>query len=112
MNVKKEYITNNVFNSQKFLNSFDDEEYKLFFEKIINIEAFEFFISSMKYLDNSLSRQFNLIYNYADKKLKGKVKEIKYYNYSLIVPKKLKNENNTYEKDNYILSLFENYNEI
>ena len=66
----------------------------------------------MKYLDNSLSRQFNLIYNYADKKLKGKVKEIKYYNYSLIVPKKLKNENNTYEKDNYILSLFENYNEI
>ena len=112
MNVKKEYITNNVFNSQKFLNSFDDEEYKLFFEKIINTEAFEFFISSMKYLDNSLSRQFNLIYNYADKKLKGKVKEIKYYNYSLIVPKKLKNENNTYEKDNYILSLMKIYNEI
>ena len=63
----------------------------------------------MKYLDNSLSRQFNLIYNYGDKKLKGKVKEIKYYYYSLIVPKKLKNENNTYEKDNYILSLFEKH---
>ncbi|MBQ1779980.1 MAG: hypothetical protein II001_00925, partial [Bacteroidales bacterium] len=71
MNVKKEYITNNVFNSQKFLNSFDDEEYKLFFEKIINTVAFEYFLQSMKYLDNSLSRQFNLIYNYADKKLKG-----------------------------------------
>ena len=112
MNIKKEYITNNVFNSQKFLNSFDEEEYKLFFEKIINTQAFEYFLSSMKYLDNSLSRQFNLIYNYADKKLKGKVKEIKYYNYTFNIPKKLKYSNNTDEKDNNILSIFQNYNEI
>ena len=112
MNVKKEYITNNVFNSQKFLNSLVDEEYKLFFEKIINTVAFEFFIGSMKYLDNSLSRQFNLIYNYADKKLKGKVKEIKYYHYSFLIPKKLNNSNNLNEKDKYISSLFENYNEL
>ena len=112
MNIKKEYITNNVFNSQKFLNSFDDEEYKLFFEKIINTLAFEYFVQSMKYLDNSLSRQFNLIYNYADKKLKGKVKEIKYYNYSFNIPKKLKNENELYQKDQYVSSLFDNYNEI
>ena len=112
MNIKKEYITNNVFNSQKFLNSFDEEEYKLFFEKIINTQAFEYFLSSMKYLDNSLSRQFNLIYNYADKKLKGKVKEIKYYNYTFNIPKKLKDSNNINEKDNNILSIFQNYNEI
>ena len=112
MNIKKEYITNNVFNSQKFLNSFDEEEYKLFFEKIINTQAFEYFLSSMKYLDNSLSRQFNLIYNYADKKLKGKVKEIKYYNYTFNIPKKLKDSNNINEKDNNILSIFKNYNEI
>ena len=112
MNIKKEYITNNIFVSQKFLNSFVDEEYKLFFEKIINTQAFEYFLSSMKYLDNSLSRQFNLIYNYADKKLKGKVKEIKYYNYSLNLPKKLKNSNNSNEKDNHISSMFQNYNDI
>ena len=112
MNVKKEYITNNVFNSQKFLNSLVDEEYKLFFEKIINTLAFEYFIGSMKYLDNSLSRQFNLIYNYADRKHKGKVKDIKYYNYSFSIPKKLKISNNEYEKDNYISFLFENYNEL
>ena len=112
MDIKKNYITNNVFNSQKFLNSFDDEEYKLFFEKIINTLAFEYFLSSMKYLDNSLSRQFNLIYNYADKKMKGKLKEIKYYSYSFIVPKKLKNSVGSNEKDNYIISLFENYNKI
>ena len=112
MNIKKEYITNNIFVTQKFLNSFVDEEYKLFFEKIINTQAFEYFLSSMKYLDNSLSRQFNLIYNYADKKLKGKVKEIKYYNYSLNLPKKLKNSNNSNEKDNHISSMFQNYNDI
>ena len=112
MNVKKEYITNNVFNSLKFLDSFDDEEYKLFFEKIINTVAFEYFISSMKYLDNSLSRQFNLIYNHSDKKMKGQAKEIKYYNYSYTIPKKLKNNNETDEKDNFISSLFDNYNEI
>ena len=111
MNIKKEYITNNIFNSQKFLNSFDDEEYKLFFEKIINTVAFEFFLSSMKYLDNSLSRQFNLIYNYADKKLKGKVKEVKYFNYSFSLRRKFK-LNKSNEKDTYIKSLFENYNEI
>ena len=74
--------------------------------------AFEYFIGSMKYLDNSLSRQFNLIYNYADKKLKGKVKDIKYYNYSFLIPKKIDNSNNEKEKNNYISSLFENYNEL
>ena len=100
MNIKKEYITNNVFKSQKFLNSFDEEEYKLFFEKIINTQAFEYFLSSMKYLDNSLSRQFNLIYNYADKKLKGKVKELKYYNYTFSVPKNFRNSSQTSNNNN------------
>ena len=113
INIKKDYITNNVFNSQKFLNSFDDEEYKLFFEKIINTVAFDFFISSMKYLDNSLARQFKIIYVHSDKKLKGKIKEIKYFNYSYNIPKKLKIINdNVNEKDSYALSLLENYNEI
>ena len=112
INIKKEYITNNIFNSEKFLNSFDDEEYKLFFEKIINTEAFEYFISSMKYLDNSLEKQFKLVCMHADKKLKGKGKEIKYYNYYYNIPKKIKISNNINEKDNYISSLFDNYNEI
>ena len=61
MEIKKEYKETHVFESQKFLDSFDDEEYKLFFEKIIITSAFDYFISSMKFLDNSLSMQFNLV---------------------------------------------------
>ena len=116
MNLKKEYIINGVFNSQKFLDSFDEEEYKLFFEKIIVTSAFDYFISSMKYLDNSLSFRFNLIYNYADNKLKGKIRNINYYNYILNVPKKLINNyiyiNEDEQDDNYISSMIDNYNKI
>ena len=35
----KDYIKNNNFNSQKFLNSFKNEEYKLFFNIIIKTAA-------------------------------------------------------------------------
>ena len=87
MNIKNYYVRNEVFESQAFLDSFDDEEYKLFFEKLIVTLAFDFFISSMKYLDNSLSMRFNLIYNFADTRLKGKAKNISYYKYSLSIPK-------------------------
>ena len=119
MNVKNYYVRNEVFESQAFLDSFDDEEYKLFFEKLIVTLAFDFFISSMKYLDNSLSMRFNLIYNFADTRLKGKAKNIKYYKYSLTIPKKLNSSENTEDintlikiKDKDISLIFDNYNEI
>ena len=121
MNIKKYYIIKNVFESQKFLDSFDDEEYKLFFEKIIVTSAFDYFISSIKFLDNSLSTQFNLIYNFADTRLKGKSKKINYYNYSLSIPKKLKSPENTDDinlliklnnNNKNVSEIFDNYNEI
>ena len=77
-NIKKDYIINNVFNVQNFLNSFDQEEYKLFFEKIVKTLAFDNFISSMKYLDDSASRKFNLICkSNSNKKLKENIKNSK-----------------------------------
>ena len=100
INIKKEYITNKVFNSQNFLNSFQQEEYKLFFEKIINTLAFENFISSMKYLDDSASRKFNLICkNSSNKKMKENLKQSKYYRYSFNIPKDI----NKYFKQGNIL---------
>ena len=108
-NIKKEYITNNVFNSQNFLNSFDQEEYKLFFEKIISTLAFENFISSMKYMDNSASRKFYLICkNNSNPKIKDKNKQSKYYKYSFNIPKKLTKFCNT--KD--FQELYDDYNEV
>ena len=108
-NIKKEYITNNVFNSQNFLNSFDQEEYKLFFEKIINTLAFENFISSMKYLDYSASRRFILICKKnSNKKLKENNKQLKYYKYSFNIPKKIEKFFNV--KD--FQEIYDDYNEI
>ena len=108
-NIKKDYITNNVFNSQNFLNSFDIEEYKLFFEKIINTLAFENFISSMKYMDNSASRKFNLICrNNSNRKIKEKNKQTEYYKYSFNIPKKIEKFCNN--KD--FQELYDDYNEI
>ena len=120
MDIKKDYIINDVFDSQKFLDSFDEEEYKLFFEKIIVTSAFDYFISSMKFLDNSLSMKFNLIYYFAISKLKGKANKIIYNEYTLTIPKKLElieNENVIHNeffeiKEQNLSFLFDNYNEI
>ena len=118
MDIKNQYIINNVFESQLFLNSFVDEEYKLFFEKIIFTSAFDYFISSMKFLDNSLSMKFNLIYYSSNYRIKGKVPKINYYKYTFTIPKKLKliedeEENELFKiKIQNISFLFDNYNEI
>ena len=107
-NIKKDYIINNVFNIQNFLNSFDQEDYKLFFEKIVKTLAFDNFISSMKYLDDSASRKFNLICkNNSEKKIKEK-KNSKYYKYSFTIPKKLDKIFNLKE----IQDIYDEYNEI
>ena len=107
-NIKKDYIINNVFNIQNFLNSFDQEDYKLFFEKIVKTLAFDNFISSMKYLDDSASRKFNLICkNNSEKKIKEK-KKSKYYKYSFTIPKKLDKIFNLKE----IQDIYDEYNEI
>ena len=108
-NIKKDYIINNIFNSQNFLNSFEQEEYKLFFEKIINTLAFENFIISMKYLDDSASRKFGLICkNSIDKKMKDNIKQSKYYNYSFTIPKKI----NKYFNVKEIQDTYDEYTEI
>ena len=108
-NIKKDYIINNIFNSQNFLNSFEQEEYKLFFEKIINTLAFENFISSMKYLDDSASRKFNLICRRGNnKKMKDNIIQSKYYSYSFTIPKKIHNFFNLKE----IKDIYDEYNEI
>ena len=108
-NFKKEYIINNIFNSQNFLNSFEQEEYKLFFEKIINTLAFENFILSMKFLDDSASRKFNLICkNISNKKYKEKAQKAKYYKYSFTIPKKINKLFNI--KD--FQETYDDYNEI
>ena len=107
-NIKKDYIINNVFNIQNFLNSFDQEDYKLFFEKIVKTLAFDNFISSMKYLDDSASRKFNLICkNNSEKKIKEK-KNSKYYKYSFTIPKKLDKIFNLKEMQD----IYDEYNEI
>ena len=108
-NIKKDYIINNVFNVQNFLNSFDQEEYKLFFEKIVKTLAFDNFISSMKYLDDSASRKFNLICkSNSNKKLKENIKNSKYYKYSFTIPKKIDRLFNLKE----IQDIYDEYNEI
>ena len=108
-NIKKDYITNKVFNSQNFLNSFEQEEYKLFFEKIINTLAFENFISSMKYLDDSASRKFNLICkNNSNKKIKESLKQSKYYRYSFNIPENISKYFNV--KD--LNEIYDDYSEI
>ena len=108
-NFKKEYIVNNVFNSQNFLNSFEQDEYKSFFEKIINTLAFENFIISMKYLDDSASRKFNLICkNGSNKAMKENTKKYKYYKYTFTIPKKI----NIFFNMNEIKDTYDEYNEI
>ena len=108
-NFKKECVINNIFHSQNFLNSFDEEEYKSFFEKIINTLAFENFILSMKYLDDSASRKFNLICKKnSNKKTKENIKKEKYYKYSFTIPKKINKFFNVKE----FQEAYDEYNEI
>ena len=108
-NFKNEYISGNIFNSQKFLNSIKDMDYKFFFEKLINTLIFEDFILSLQYYDDSFSRQFNNICNLNEKKLNLYDKKNKYYIYELKTKKVLKdNPINKKEK----LDFIRDYNEI
>ena len=97
-NIKKDYFVHNVFDGKKFLNSFDDKEYYHFFKKFIDTLAFEFFILSMQYLDDSNSRQFNLICQ-----CKEKLENIKYYNYDFSLQRNLflNNDENDKYKQHY-----------
>ena len=105
----KDYIKNNNFNSQKFLNSFKNEEYKLFFSVVVGTAAFEIFINSMSYLDDCPSRKFNSICYYEyEVKTKEKIEQKNYYKYSFSVPKQL---NNLF-KINEFKETYEEYIEI
>lgn len=53
-NYKFKYIINEkVFDPEKFLNEFDCEDYKFFWNKIIQTLGFEYFIFSDQYIDDS-----------------------------------------------------------
>ena len=103
--IKKNYVCNNVFNSMKFLSSFEDEEYKMFFEKLVNTLAFEYFILSMQYLDDSNSRRFNTICRH-----KPKVPSCEYiYSYSL--PSSI-DEAQIDNNDTALSSMVKSYNDV
>ena len=105
----KDYIKNNNFNSQKFLNSFKNEEYKLFFSVVVGTAAFEIFINSMSYLDDCPSRKFNSICRYEyEIKIKERMEQKNYYKYSFNVPKQL---NNLF-KINEFKEIYDEYIEI
>ena len=93
-NIKSECISGNIFNSQKFLNSIEDAEYKFFFEKLINTLVFEDFIISMQYFDDSYSRQYYCIINENEKEKKnnGFNKKNQYYTYEFKIKKNIKEE--------------------
>ncbi len=93
-NIKKDYFVHNVFDGKKFLNSFDDQEYYQFFKKFIDTLAFEFFILSMQYLDDSNSRQFNFICQSKETKFDN----IKYYNYDFSLQRNLFLHNDKYKE--------------
>ena len=103
--IKKEYMfnNNNTFDSKSFLRLFDDnKEYKLFFDKIINTYAFEFFILYMHYFDDSNSRLFNLICKNNNKNLDN---NNNYYNFEFSLFDNIfldnnNNNNNHTEKSN------------
>ena len=110
-NIKKEYISGNLFNSKKFLNSFKDPEYKFFFEKLINTLIFEDFIFSMQYFDDSYSRQYNNIVNENQKKSNALNKNNKYYIYEFKMRKNIK-EKSIKQNDKIKINLVKDYNEI
>ena len=107
-NIKNEYISGNIFNSHKFLNSFKDVEYKFFFGKLINTLIFEDFILSMQYYDDSFSRQYNNIINRQENKSNFDKKN-KYYIYEFKIKKNIKN-NLIYKNNN--IKYINDYNEI
>ena len=105
----KDYIKNNNFNSQKFLNSFHNEEYKSFFDTIVKTAAFEIFINSMSILDDCNSRKFNQICKYEyEKKSQERLEQNSYYNYSFNIPFKL----NLFFKIKEFKVTYDEYNEI
>lgn len=62
----RKYIKNKVFDTQKFLDDFLDDEYREFWGKIINTIAFEYFILSDQYLDDSNIKIFENILDCQD----------------------------------------------
>ena len=60
-NFEKKYLKNNEFDPAVFLDSLDSDDYKDFWEKIIYTAAFEYFILSNQYLDDSNTHLFNNI---------------------------------------------------
>lgn len=60
-NFDKKYLKGNEFDSQLFLDMLPNNDYKDFWEKVINTAAFEYFILAHQYLDESYTLLFNNI---------------------------------------------------
>lgn len=103
-NLEKLYIRENVFDSKSFLDDIFDEETKNFWEKIINTVAFEFYILSYQYLDDSNTQIFKNILKLEEEERNYNVKNQScYYAYSMnlqnninFLIKELENKANIY----------------
>lgn len=103
-NIEKLYIKNHIFDSKSFLDDIFDEETKNFWEKIINTVAFEFFILSFQYLDDSNTKIFKNILKLEDDEKNYFLKNQSYiYTYSMnlqnninFLIKELENKANIY----------------
>ena len=109
-NIKNECISGNIFNSHKFLNSFNDNEYKYFFEKLIKTLIFEDFLFSLQYSDDSFSRQYNNIINENTKNKNTNENRNKYYLYEFKTQKNIQENSLINQKNN--VNIIKNYNEI
>ena len=78
------------FDSEKFLERFVNEDYKLFWDKIINTSAFEHFILSNQYLDDSYIKTFkHLIKNGFELPVEDTIANEEAYDYNVNVPKSI-----------------------
>ena len=83
-NYKNKYIiNNNVFDPEKFLYEFDCEDYRYFWNKIIQTLAFEYFIFSDQYIDDSNNIIFENICNLTDEE--SYINQNELYKFSLNV---------------------------
>lgn len=82
----KYFINNSVFDPEKFLNEFDCDEYRFFWNKIIETIAFQYFIYSDKYIDDSNNIIFENISKLSNNEEENYINKVDLYRYSLNLP--------------------------
>ena len=113
--IKQECVVNNVFIAQKFLSLIHNEEEKEFYGKVIRTLAFEFFIMSMQYMDDSLERRFYNVVGCKKKKKNEYIYDMNvgYYYYEIkLYPINVGNEFRESYGDEGGDNVVKNYNEV